>query len=101
LISNIKTKTKISEIVNYLTKRIPLKSLNHLKRIKAQENSYEVIIGLNDTQNEEIEEDIKQYLSENDLLPLERRSVPLRAPLTRSQYEICAKLWPINFYENK
>jgi hypothetical protein len=97
LISKIKTKTKISQIVNYLTKRIPLKNLNHLKRIKAQENSYEVIIGL----NEEIEEDIKRYLSENDLLPLQRRSVPLRAPLTRSQYEISAKLWPINFYENK
>jgi hypothetical protein len=91
LISKIKTKTKISEIVNYLTKRIPLKNLNHLKRIKAQENN----------QNEEIEEDIKRYLSENDLLPLQRRSVPLRAPLTRSQYEISAKLWPINYYENK
>ncbi len=91
MISKIKTKTKISEIVNYLTKRIPLKNLNHLKRIKAQENN----------QNEEIEEDIKRYLSENDLLPLQRRSVPLRAPLTRSQYEISAKLWPINYYENK
>jgi len=87
--------------MNDLTKTIPLDNLSHLKRIRAEENFYEVIICINNSHNEEIIEEMKQYFCENDLLPFKKRLVPLKAPLTRSQYESSAKLWPINFHENK
>ena len=99
--ADIKTRNKISEIADFLSKTIPLKELNHLKRIKSKNNVMEVIICFNDKQNKVFSEEINTFLSENDLLPLKSKEVPKNLPKTMKQFQMGSKLWPISFHPNK
>lgn len=87
-------------MVDFLSKNIPLKELNHLKRIKSNSGTSEVIVCLKDSQNKDITEVVNKYLSDNDLLPLNSRQVPKSLPKTVKQFKISSKLWPISFHPN-
>ncbi|CAG2175972.1 unnamed protein product, partial [Oppiella nova] len=101
LTATIADKTKITQIVDFLSKTIPLKDFNHLKRVKSKDNSFEVIVCLNDKLNKPLLEEINDFLSQNNLLPVKTTIVAKNAPKNQIQYELSTKLWPISYHPNK
>ncbi|XP_074659657.1 putative inactive tRNA-specific adenosine deaminase-like protein 3 isoform X3 [Tubulanus polymorphus] len=67
----------LSKLVKYLSCEFPLGKIGHLKRVKKA----------------------KDIIAELGLLKIVH--VPMKPPITRTQFENCSKYWPTSFHEDK
>lgn len=112
VIATISDKKRISAIVDYLTKKIPLgDSFVHLKRINTRASTSRLILLQADENGDEsariahtlepFGEELQQFLKENSLCDLQIQEVPATRPLNRQQFENASTFWPVHFYEDK
>ncbi|XP_052767346.1 probable inactive tRNA-specific adenosine deaminase-like protein 3 [Mya arenaria] len=98
----VKEKKKISEVLRFLSETYPLEKFPHIKRIKSSKESSSVHVLLCETSvidRAHLEETLAPVSAH--LGPVGALKVPVTAPLTRSQFQDCVALWPVNFHENK
>ncbi|CAG4963457.1 unnamed protein product [Colias eurytheme] len=99
-VGHIKDVKAISKTVLLLNEKMPLKELQHLKRVKKQE-----IVLCQSSYLKDIS--IEQYLVECDekltdtFDSFKEIDVPLLPPKLKSQFEDTRKYWPCNFHPDK
>ena len=97
---------KSSEVMNALKANYPLHTLHHLKRIKSSiENGERILNVIICDYNDKYSEDLLSCLCEDvlkeNISNLAVSLVPLKQPLTRTQFEKAKKIWPTVFHEDK
>jgi tRNA-specific adenosine deaminase 3 len=93
---------RLSKIMTELSKKLPLKSLHHLKRVKQHEV---IICEQNDVTSAA---EIKNLFEQNGIekgifsyfLSFNLQQVPSHAPKLRHQYEEAIRYWPCKFHPN-
>ena len=94
------------EVMNLLKTNYPMHHLHHLKRIRSSEQKgrkiLEVVIC--DYKND-LKDDLPSTLCDDvlkeNISQLKVSLVPLKQPLTRTQFEKAKKIWPTVFHEDK
>lgn len=100
VVANIKNSKDISRTIITLNNKLPLKELQHLKRVK---NKLVLICAVEDLAGNTAQEVIDNKVPElkdslNDFSVVEVPSLP---PKVKKQFDIANKLWPCNFHPNK
>lgn len=106
LVSHLPEKQLITDVMQELSVLLPLKTLEHIKRV----NGLQIVLcKLEDLQVEHnmtigefltkkgISETVSNYLQQK----IEQKQIPAVAAKLRWQYEKAVKLWPIKFHPNK
>lgn len=116
----MKSPKHISRVVKSLNEILPVPQLQHLKRVKRNQEKFMVILDY--VSEEEEEETLEQppkklkideltYLEklkekgfnfhEFEIVGVEICEVPESGPKTRAQYEQASRYWPVNFHPEK
>lgn len=99
-IGMIKNQKDISKTILTLNRKVPLKDLQHLKRVQKKEV---IICPIDFLEGKTVKEFIKDKVEELEDIFEEFKEVdvPSAAPKVRKQFEVANKVWACNFHPNK
>lgn len=118
--AEIKVKKKTQEILQYLNRNYPLSNMTHVKRVRSSkgQGSLQILLLVRNESCQKFDDLFKKLSNCEDAITLSdidqdldkfreclgslfSCKVPSKNPLTRPQFELGKKYWPVSFHEDK